>query len=194
MRTRLIITAVLALILASCAGKHQNTQENNNVQTTETSDTALNQSTAVDVAEPTATEDIATTVAPDFTLTDITGNPLTLSSLRGKYVVLDFWGSWCKWCIKGMPEMKAYYEKYAGQFEILGIDCSDSDADWRAAVKQNELPWLHVYNPDDSFLTEQYAIEGYPTKIIVAPDGSIYKVFLGEDPDFYAELDKLFGK
>ena len=44
--------------------------------------------------------------APDFTLNDINGKPLTLSSLRGKYVVLDFWGSWCIWCIKGMPKMK----------------------------------------------------------------------------------------
>ena len=44
-------------------------------------------------------------VAPDFTLNDINGKPLTLSSLRGKWVVLDFWGSWCVWCIKGMPQM-----------------------------------------------------------------------------------------
>ena len=51
-------------------------------------------------------------MAPDFTLNDIDGNPLSLSSLRGKYVVLDFWGSWCVWCIKGMPEMKKYYAKY----------------------------------------------------------------------------------
>ena len=50
-------------------------------------------------------------VAPDFTLDDINGKPFTLSSLRGKYVVLDFWGSWCGWCIKGMPDMKKYYEK-----------------------------------------------------------------------------------
>ena len=46
--------------------------------------------------------------APDFTLKDIEGNDLALSSLRGKYVILDFWGSWCGWCIKGMPKMKEY--------------------------------------------------------------------------------------
>ena len=92
-----------------------------------------------------------------------------------------------------MPDMKDYYTKYSGKFEIVGIDCGDSESDWKTAVKKNDLPWLHVYNPDDSLLTEQYSIEGYPTKIIVAPDGCIYKVFLGEDPAFYEELDKLFA-
>ena len=51
--------------------------------------------------------------APDFTLNDINGKPLALSSLRGKWVIIDFWGSWCKWCIKGIPDMKEYYTKYA---------------------------------------------------------------------------------
>ena len=46
--------------------------------------------------------------APDFTLNDINGQPPKLSSLRGKYVILDFWGSWCVWCIKGFPKMKEY--------------------------------------------------------------------------------------
>ena len=73
--------------------------------------------------------------APDFTLNDLQGKPLSLSSLRGKYVVLDFWGSWCGWCIKGIPDMKKYYEKYKGKLEILGIDCRDTEEKWKAAVE-----------------------------------------------------------
>ena len=88
--------------------------------------------------------------APDFTLNDINGNPFTLSSLRGKYVILDFWGSWCGWCIKGFPEMKQYYQKYKGKFEILGVDCSDTEEAWKKAVNENQLPWLHVFNPQDN--------------------------------------------
>ena len=80
--------------------------------------------------------------APDFTLNDLNGQPLSLSSLRGKYVVLDFWGSWCGWCIKGIPDMKKYYEKYKGKLEILGIDCRDTEEKWKAAVEKHELPWL----------------------------------------------------
>lgn len=133
--------------------------------------------------------------APDFTLNDINGKPLTLSSLRGKYVLLDFWGSWCVWCIKGIPDMKAYYEKYKGKYEILGIDCRDTDAKWREAVAKYELPWLHVFNgTGDNDVPKLYAIQGYPTKILIGPDGKIVKTIVGEDPAFYTFLDELFGK
>jgi len=130
--------------------------------------------------------------APDFTLNDINGKPLSLKSLQGKYVILDFWGSWCIWCIRGVPKMKEYYQKYNGKFEILGIDCGDTDKKWKAAVKEHELPWLHVYNPKGSSLLKDYGIEGFPTKIIVGPDGKIVKTIVGEDPAFYELLDKMF--
>lgn len=130
--------------------------------------------------------------APDFTLQDIKGQPLTLSSLKGKYVALDFWGSWCGWCIKGMPKMKEYYAKYKDKgLEILGIDCRDTQAKWKAAVEKHQLPWLHVYCPNESDLTTRYAISGYPTKIVIGKDGNILRVVIGEDPEFYTYLDEL---
>ena len=130
-------------------------------------------------------------VAPDFTLDDINGKPFTLSSLRGKYVVLDFWGSWCGWCIKGMPDMKKYYEKYRGKFEIVGVDCSDTVEKWKKAVADNQLPWLHVYNKAADGTPEKYAVEGYPTKVIINPDGTINKIIVGESQDFYNYMDEL---
>jgi len=132
-------------------------------------------------------------VAPDFTLNDINGKPLTLSSLQGKTVVLDFWGSWCGWCIKGMPQMKECYAKYKAKgLEILGVDCNDTEAKWKAAVEKHALPWLHVYCTKDAGVTTKYAISGYPTKIVVGKDGKILKVVVGEDPAFYTYLDELF--
>ena len=130
--------------------------------------------------------------APDFTLKDNNGKDLALSSLRGKHVVLDFWGSWCGWCIKGFPEMKKYYEKYKDRLEILGIDCNDKEEKWLDAIKKNELPWKHVFNPKDSDLTTKYAIQGFPTKIILDPNGKILKTVVGESPEFYTFLDELF--
>lgn len=156
-----------------------------------------NKTSNVQTAEPQPQTEVAAEQnqapeAPDFTLNDINGKSLTLSSLRGKYVVLDFWGSWCIWCIKGMPKMKEYYAKYAGKMEILGIDCNDSEDKWKAAVAELQLPWLHVYNNGDSQLLEKYGIEGFPTKVVIDPEGRIANVIVGEDPAFYTYLDKLF--
>jgi thiol-disulfide isomerase/thioredoxin len=133
--------------------------------------------------------------APNFTLNDINGKPLSLSSLRGQYVILDFWGSWCIWCIKGFPEMKEYYNKYKGKFQILGVDCNDTQEKWKAAVQKHELPWLHVYCPrDNRQLMDAYGIQGFPTKILIDPQGKIVKTVVGEDPAFYTLLDETFGK
>ena len=134
-------------------------------------------------------------MAPDFTLMDINGNPLTLSSLRGKWVIIDFWGSWCGWCIKGMPKMKEYYSKYAGKLEILGVDCNDTVEKWKNAVAKHELPWLHVYcdmDKGDNPL-ELYSVQGFPTKIVVNPEGKIAKIIVGEDPAFYDYLDEVLN-
>ena len=131
-------------------------------------------------------------VAPDFTAKDIKGNDFSIVSLRGKYVLLDFWGSWCHWCIKGMPELKKYYEKYKGKFEIVGVDCNDTEEKWKAAVKKNQLPWIHVKSEAANSVSSKYGVEGYPTLIIIDPHGNIVKKFLGEDPEFFTTLDALF--
>ena len=157
--------------------------------------TAINQLEEQAQAESmAAAKQAAGIIAPDFTLNDPTGKPLSLSSLRGKYVVLDFWGTWCGWCIRGIPKMKEYYSKYKNQFEILSIDCNESKERWLAGLKKYEMPWLHVYNPDNTSVREDYAIQGYPTKIIVGPDGKIIKTVVGEDPSFYQFLDDTFGE
>ncbi len=133
-------------------------------------------------------------LAPDFTLNDLNGKPLTLSSLRGKPVILDFWGSWCVWCVRGVPKMKEYYKKYEGKFEILGIDCNESESEWKAAVKELALPWLHVYCPKESTLYRDYQIQGFPTKVIIDAEGKLVQTIIGEDPAFYELLDKMFGE
>ena len=136
------------------------------------------------------------TVAPDFTLNDLNGKPLKLSSFKGKYVLLDFWGTWCVWCVRGIPKMKEYYNKYKDKFEILSIDCNDTQDKWKAGVKKYELPWKHVYQPRSGAVNtlDLYGVTGFPTKILVGPDGKIVKTIAGEDPAFYTFLDEKFGK
>lgn len=129
-------------------------------------------------------------VAPNFTLNDINGKPLSLSSLRGKYVVIDFWGSWCGWCIKGMPEMKKYYAKYNKKLEILGVDWGDTEERWKQAVQDNALPWLQVRAPKESKVISDYMVRGFPTKVIISPDGRVKATVVGESPEFYRLLDE----
>lgn len=126
--------------------------------------------------------------APGFTLPDLNGKMISLSDFRGKWVVLDFWGSWCGWCIKGFPALKEAYQKYGDKMVVIGIDCNESEADWREGVKKHELPWINVYNGDDQALYQAYNITGFPTKAIINPEGKLVNLTVGEDPSFFTAL------
>lgn len=130
------------------------------------------------------------TDAPEIALPDASGKTVTLSSMKGKWVVIDFWGSWCGWCIKGFPEMKASYSKLQSKAIFLGVACGDSAEAWKAALKKHELPWVNVWNDPkgDNKLMEDYGIQGFPTKVIVDPKGKIRNITVGEDPAFYTTL------
>ena len=132
-------------------------------------------------------------IAPDFSLKSISGNDLNLTSINDKIIVLDFWGSWCGWCIKGFPKMKDYYSKYKSQIEIIGIACNDTEEKWKNSVKENNLDWLHVINDSDieKDVSVMYGIQGYPTKIILDKDKTIIAKFVGESDDFYNKIDEL---
>lgn len=127
---------------------------------------------------------------PELGLKDLNGHVLELKSLRGKYVVLDFWGSWCSWCIKGFPKMKEYYAKHKDKLEIVGIDCNDTAKKWAEAVKKHKVPWLHIRS-EDGIVEQKFRIKGYPYKVLISPEGKILNVFLGETEDFYKFLDSI---
>lgn len=97
-------------------------------------------------------------LAPDFTLNDPEGKPVTLSSLRGQYVIVDFWASWCKPCRAGMPAMKELYKKYHPKgLEIIGVsDDTDHNA-WKKAIEQDQTPWIHV--------VDEFPIENRPARV-----------------------------
>lgn len=130
--------------------------------------------------------------APDFKLKNLNNEEMTLASFNGKYLLLDFWGTWCGWCIKGIPDMKKYYDKYSKKIEFVGICCGDPEEKWRAGVAEHKLPWVNLYNGNQHEITTNYAITGYPTKILIDPEGKIVEVFVGESPAMYEKLDELF--
>lgn len=131
-----------------------------------------------------------TITAPDFTLPDLDGKQVSLSDYRGKWVVLDFWGTWCGWCVKGFPALKEAYSKYGDKIVVIGIDCGEPESDWRAGVKQYQLPWINLYNGNGEALMTDYKIQGFPTKAIINPEGKLVDLTTGEDPTFFDRLAK----
>jgi len=136
-------------------------------------------------------------IVPDInTSNTFTANKFELSSLRGKYVIIDFWGTWCGPCIAGMPKMKEYLEKYKDKMEILGIASeSDKGVKWKKFIVDNpQFQWHHVLSSRDEDFILQFAVAGFPTKIIIDPQGKILARYVGEDDAIYKKLDELFNQ
>lgn len=131
--------------------------------------------------------------APDFTLKDINGETFTLSSLRGKTVILDFWGSWCVPCLKSIPRIKEQYARYKDKgLEIVSVACSDTDEAWRAAVNRTGMNWINLFNDsENNDITKVYGIGSFPTMFIISPDGVIVRRTTGENDDFFNHLQSL---
>lgn len=131
---------------------------------------------------------------PDInSMNTYTGKKFDLSSLRGKYVVIDFWGTWCGPCISGMPKMKEYLDKYQAKLEIVGV-ASESDKGERWKKFLDEKPqyrWHHVLSTKTEDYILKFSVAGFPTKIIVDPAGKIIGRFVGEDDEIYKKLDEL---
>jgi len=118
-------------------------------------------------------------VAPDFTLKDRDGNDVTLSSLRGQYVIVDFWASWCGPCRAGMPGMKELYAKYHEKgLEILGVSDDSKYEQWVKALDEDQLPWVNVIDEfpiknRPSRVGTLYAVHYIPAYFLLDKDGTM---------------------
>ena len=117
--------------------------------------------------------------APDFTLTSLSGEKITLSDLKGKTVFVDFWATWCGPCRESIPHLVNLYKTYHEKgFVIIGVSVDKGEADLvRRFATSLDIPYPIVIAPGD--LEKQYGVTALPTGFLVDKDGRIREKFLG---------------
>jgi peroxiredoxin/outer membrane lipoprotein-sorting protein len=132
--------------------------------------------------------------APEFTLNDSKGKPVSLASLKGKVVILDFWGTWCVWCVKAMPQIQKVAEYFKGKkVEVMGISCQEpAGADPVKFMKDKNLTYNTLLQGDE--VAKKFGVTGFPTLYVLDKEGKIIHVGVGYSDTLDKQLINIIKK
>ena len=110
--------------------------------------------------------------APDFSFTTADGEFIELEDLRGKVVVLDFWGVWCPPCRESVPSLRNLHKRFSKDpaFVMIGVDVRDDEETWRAFIAENKMAWRHVRDEDHE-VVRAFRVNSYPTYLVIDHEG-----------------------
>jgi peroxiredoxin len=123
-------------------------------------------------------------MAPEITMNDVDDKPFSLSQLRGKYVLIDFWASWCGPCRGENPNVVAAFNEYKDKnFTVLGVSLDKSKQPWLDAIKEDKLTWKHISDLKywNSAAAPLYGFDGIPYNVLIDPQGKIIATNLREN-------------
>lgn len=135
-----------------------------------------------------APDDAAPFYAPDFTADTLDGGQITLSNLRGRWVVLNFWATWCAPCVEEMPALQQIADDYADTLTLLGVNMRETPQEVAAFIEAQAIRYPILINPGDQMLLD-YTVTGLPQTFIIDPAGEIvYRSFGAITLDSFATL------
>lgn len=136
---------------------------------------------------------IGETIA-DFVLPDPEDKAIDFSSMKGKYVLIDFWASWCWPCRNSFPHMREIYKKYKSRdFEIYSISIDESKSNWLKAVAEEKNPWPQSLDTKN-IATSIFAVTAVPATFLISPDGKILEKEVGFDPEGNGKIEQRIKK
>lgn len=132
--------------------------------------------------------------APGFSYPDPNGKNVSLASYQGKYVLIDFWASWCGPCRQAIPKVKELYDQYRNKgFEVLGVSIDNDKKAWLKAVEEEDVPWAQILTPNIRQTQTDYMFSGVPTMYLIDDKGKIVDKFLGYSDETEAKLKEILN-
>jgi thiol-disulfide isomerase/thioredoxin len=124
---------------------------------------------------------------PDFAFTDLDGHQHHLSDFAGQYVLLDFWATWCRPCLKEVPDLKQADEQFRSRgLAIIGMNSDKKPEEAQRFVQEKEVPWLQSSSPSTNEIIHHVLnVQYYPTLILLSPQGKILAISMGEKPPLF---------